>query len=71
MVAYDLTTIVRDGMVHVDPALNGRQVRVVILADEATDPGALRRQALDRLFDNRLSVPPFVPLSRDEANART
>ena len=29
-----------------------------------------RRQALQRLFANRIAVPPFVPLSRDEANER-
>jgi len=71
MVAYDVTTIVRDGMVQVDPSLNGRQVRVVVLADDVTEPTSERQLALARLFKNRLSVPPFVPLTRDEANART
>ncbi len=71
MVAYDVTTIVRDGTVQVDPSLNGRQVRVVVLTDDAPDPVAARREALRRLFNSRLSVPPFVPLTRDEANSRT
>jgi hypothetical protein len=71
MVAYDVTTIVRDGMVHVDPSLNGRQVRVVVLADDIAEPTSERQIALARLFKNRLRVSPFVPLTRDEANART
>ena len=69
MVAFDLTTVVHDGIIHVDPALNGRQVRVVVLTDDVPDTKNERRAALDRMFANRSRVDPFMPLTRDEANS--
>lgn len=70
MVAFDLTTVVHDGIIHVDPALNGRQVRVVVLTDDAPDTTTVRRAALDRMFAYRSRVDAFIPLSRnaDESN---
>ena len=69
MVAFDLTTVVHDGIIHVDQALNGRQVRVVVLTDVAPDTTTVRRAALDRMFANRSRVDAFIPLSRDEADS--
>lgn len=71
MVAFDLTTIVHDGIIHVDPALNGRQVRVVLLIDDGPMTREARQALLDRMFARRSKVDGFIPLSRDEANSRT
>jgi hypothetical protein len=70
MVAFDLTTVVHDGIIHVDPALNGRQVRVVVLTDDVPATVDARRAALERMFANRSRVDSFIPLTRDEANHR-
>jgi hypothetical protein len=70
MVAFDLTTVVHDGIIHVDPALNGRQVRVVVLTDDVPATVETRRAALERMFANRSQVDSFIPLTRDEANHR-
>ena len=71
MVAFDLTTIVHDGIIHVDPVLNGRQVRVVVLTDDGPVTREGRQVLLDRMFAHRSKVEGFIPLSRDEANSRT
>ncbi|MBA3698015.1 MAG: hypothetical protein H0W78_04095 [Planctomycetes bacterium] len=71
MVAFDLTTVVRDGVIHVDPALNGRQVRVVVLTDDGPLTKESRQLVLERMFAHRSKVDGFLPLSRDEANSRT
>lgn len=71
MVAFDLTTIVHNGIIHVDPALNGRQVRVVVLTDDGPVTKEDRQALLDRMFACRSKVDAFIPLSRDEANSRT
>jgi len=71
MVALDLTTVVQNGIIHVDPALNGRQVRVVVLTDDGPVTKADRQGLLERMFAHRSKVDAFVPLSRDEANSRT
>lgn len=71
MVALDLTTIVQNGIIHVDPALNGRQVRVVVLTDDGLVTKEDRQALLDRMFAHRSKVDGFIPLSRDEANSRT
>ncbi len=71
MVAFDLTTVVRDGVIHVDPTLNGRQVRVVVLTDDGPLTKESRQLVLERMFAHRSKVDGFLPLSRDEANSRT
>lgn len=71
MVALDLTTVVYDGIIHVDPALNGRQVRVVVLTDDGPLTQASRQVILERMFAQRSKVATFVPLSREDANSRT
>ena len=68
MVAYDLTTVVRDAIVHVDPSLNGRRVRVLVLTDE--EPLG-QTAAFRRLLDHAVSGVRFVPMTRDQANERT
>jgi len=71
MVAFDLTTVVHDGIIHVDPALNGRQVRVLVLTDDGPLTKESRQLVLERMFAHRSKVDAFFPLSRDEANSRT
>ena len=70
MVAFDLTTVVHDGIIHVAPSLNGRQVRVVVLTDDVPETAVARRATLERMFASRCSVEKFVPMTRDEANSR-
>ena len=67
MVAYDLVTVVRDAIVHVDPSLNGRRVRVLVLTDE--EP-VVQASAFRRLLDHAIPGVKFVPLTRDQANER-
>lgn len=71
MVAFDLTTVVHDGVIHVDPALNGRQVRVVVLTDDGHLTKESRQLVLERMFAHRSKGDGFLPWSRDEANSRT
>ena len=67
MVAYDLTTVVRDAIVHVDPSLNGRRVRILVLTDE--EPIG-QTAAFRRLLDHGVSGVRFAPLTREQANER-
>lgn len=67
MVAYDLTTVVQGSVVQVDPSLNGRRVRVLVLTDE--EPMG-KEAAFRRLLDHAVSGVRFPPLTRDQANER-
>ncbi len=68
MIAIECDSIVHNGCVTVPGDLEGRRVRMVVLADNT--PADDRRAALRLALARRDMVPGFTPLSRDEANSR-
>ncbi len=68
MIAIECDSIVHNGCISVPGDLEGRRVRMVVLADNT--PADDRRAALRRAIAHRDVVPGFIPLSRDEANSR-
>ena len=68
MIAVECDSIVHDGRVSVPRELEGRRVKLVVLADL---PGISdRHAALQRAIANRDTVSGFTPMSREEANER-
>ena len=71
--AYEMTAMVRDSHIEVDPSLNGQWVRVIILPHEARltpqemaqAPGFTRCFGAVAIPKTRITFP-----SRDEAHAR-
>ena len=68
MQAIECDAIVHDGCITVPMHLEGRRVRLLVLAE--ADPVADRKAALRRALERRDTVPDFVPMTRDEANQR-
>ncbi len=68
MQAIECDAIVHDGCIAVPANIEGRRVRLLVLADD--DPVADRKAALRRALEHRDTVPGFVPMTRDEANQR-
>lgn len=68
MIAIECDSVVHNGCVAVPGDLEGRRVRMVVLADSSPEDD--RREARRRAIARRDTVLGFTPLSRDEANQR-
>lgn len=66
MQAVEFQTEIEDGMIVVPEQyrseIDGRQVRVIILAEEKAEPYDI----ISELINNPLQIPDFKPLTRDE-----
>jgi hypothetical protein len=65
---YECETVVRDGMVAVHPALDGKRVHIIVIP--ADEPANAPDDALESLFASAVPGVKFTPLSRDEAHER-
>ncbi len=72
MNAYEITAVVHDARIEVDPALEGQLVRVIIFAPGADVPAeqASKRTPLRERFGTVVIPGKIEFLTRDEAHAR-
>lgn len=75
MQAIEFDAVVQDVGVSLPSSTtlsSGQSVRVVVMLETGSDPPELasRQDAMTRLAQHPLTIPGFVPFSRDEAHER-
>jgi hypothetical protein len=75
MQAIEFDAVVKDMVIPLPSSsalFSGQSVRVVVMYETTSDPPepASRQDAMTRLAQHPLTIPGFVPFSRDEAHER-